>query len=132
MHEVFSNVSPNMGPLLAKTYQALLSILALPLTPHGSNGILERQVSQICQRFRSLDEPRRKALNDMDPVDSHVFAEASAEVAPLAPLSNTSKEEMEEMEEECQECQDMEGVVQGQNEVGSVAGSINSNDLWYA
>ena len=27
MHEVFSNVSPNMGPLLAKTYQV-----------HGSGG----------------------------------------------------------------------------------------------
>ncbi|CAE7451869.1 unnamed protein product, partial [Symbiodinium necroappetens] len=52
-----------VGPSLAKAYQAILSILALPFAPHGSSGILDRQVAQICQRFRSMeDSPQKRSL----------------------------------------------------------------------
>ncbi|CAE7481843.1 unnamed protein product, partial [Symbiodinium sp. KB8] len=51
-----AGLGPNAGRSLAKAYQALLGILALPLTPHASSGILERQVTQICQRFGNLED----------------------------------------------------------------------------
>ncbi|CAE8681777.1 unnamed protein product [Polarella glacialis] len=46
------------GPLgsgadLAKAYQSLLSVLALPLSPKASQGLLEKQVSEISRRFQS-------------------------------------------------------------------------------
>ncbi|CAE8680036.1 unnamed protein product [Polarella glacialis] len=40
------------GPELARAYRSLLSVLALPLSPMGSIGLLEKQVSEICRRFR--------------------------------------------------------------------------------
>lgn len=53
---VIPGLAPNQGPPLARAFQALLSILALPMTPHASIGILERQVDQICQRFGNWDD----------------------------------------------------------------------------
>ncbi|CAE8678468.1 unnamed protein product [Polarella glacialis] len=41
------------GADLAKAYQSLLSLLALPLSPQASQGLLEKQVSEISRRFRS-------------------------------------------------------------------------------
>ncbi len=74
------------GPAVARAYQAahslrwkflteaLLSILALPFTPHASMGILERrgerfrsvcrlrQVHQICQRFGNWEDIEERTL----------------------------------------------------------------------
>jgi len=53
---VVLDLPPNLGPAIARAYQELLSILALPFTPLGSIGLLERQVHQICQRFGSSED----------------------------------------------------------------------------
>jgi len=70
-------LGPDVGPKLASAYRSLLSILALPFSPHGSEGILDRQVSEICRRFRGLD--------------SHAEAEASvkAEAGAEAPADSS-------------------------------------------
>eukprot|EP00931_Biecheleriopsis_adriatica_P067961 TRINITY_DN42014_c0_g1_i1.p1 TRINITY_DN42014_c0_g1~~TRINITY_DN42014_c0_g1_i1.p1 ORF type:complete len:1517 (-),score=220.07 TRINITY_DN42014_c0_g1_i1:63-4421(-) len=49
-----SGLGPECGTRLSKAYRSLLSVLALPLSPHGSEGLLKEQVSEICRRFRNL------------------------------------------------------------------------------
>eukprot|EP00435_Cladocopium_sp_Y103_P073257 s207_g43.t1 len=39
------------GQKLEKIYRYLLQLLALPLTPHGSHGLIEKQIHEICGRF---------------------------------------------------------------------------------
>lgn len=46
------HVGPDLGVPLSQAYRALLNVLALPLSPMGSEGLLEKQVSEICRRFR--------------------------------------------------------------------------------
>lgn len=46
-----------LGPFLSSAYRALLNVLALPLSPLGSEGLLEEQVSEICRRFRRYKNP---------------------------------------------------------------------------
>ncbi|CAK9038961.1 unnamed protein product [Durusdinium trenchii] len=41
-----------LGPELSKAYRGLLNILALPLSPMASQGLLERQTAEVCRRFR--------------------------------------------------------------------------------
>ncbi|CAE8629865.1 unnamed protein product [Polarella glacialis] len=41
-----------VGGDLVKEYQSLLSVLALPLSPQGSQGLLDMQVSEVIRRFR--------------------------------------------------------------------------------
>jgi len=72
------------GPSVAKAFQALLSILALPLAPHGSSGILDRQVAQICQRLGNLED----ALN----ARSKDIAEADDEADDEGALTNNNAE----------------------------------------
>ena len=36
---------------LEKIYRYLLQLLALPLTPHGSHGLIEKQIHEICGRL---------------------------------------------------------------------------------
>lgn len=50
-------LGPEIGPSLAKAYRALLNVLALPLSPLGSEGLLEKQVSEISRRFRRYRDP---------------------------------------------------------------------------
>lgn len=40
------------GLSLAASYRELLGILALPFSSHGSEGLQDKQVSEICRRFR--------------------------------------------------------------------------------
>jgi len=47
-----AGLGPERGPELAKAYRSLLSVLALPLSPLGSAGLLEKQVAEISRRFR--------------------------------------------------------------------------------
>lgn len=39
------------GQKLEKIYRYLLQLLALPLTPHGSHGLIEKQIHEICGRL---------------------------------------------------------------------------------
>ena len=39
------------GQRLEKIYRYLLQLLALPLTPHGSHGLIEKQIHEICGRL---------------------------------------------------------------------------------
>jgi len=50
------NLGPEHGPRLAKAYRALLSVLALPLSPHGSEALVKEQVREVCRRFRTLED----------------------------------------------------------------------------
>jgi len=52
-----------VGPSLSKVYRALLSILALPLSPHGSEGILKKQVAEVCSRFVDKSGAIRHSTN---------------------------------------------------------------------
>ncbi|CAK9040156.1 unnamed protein product [Durusdinium trenchii] len=92
------------APVLAKAFQALLSILALPLTPHGSGGLLERQVAQICQRLASLEDgPRKRAERGADDSRSTSNFVATTNSAPSdeAQLAFEKEElEKEELEKE--------------------------------
>ena len=76
-------IGPHLGEPLAKAYRSLLNVLALPLSPMGSEGLLEKQVSEICRRFRRYqnsvfalaldDEDDQKVAGDgADPSD--IFA----------------------------------------------------------
>ncbi|CAE8598630.1 unnamed protein product [Polarella glacialis] len=54
-HLEVQGLGPGNGPRLAAAYRSLLSVLALPLSPHGSLKMLKEQVKEICRRFRRLD-----------------------------------------------------------------------------
>ncbi|CAK8993410.1 unnamed protein product [Durusdinium trenchii] len=83
---VIPGLAPNQGPPLARAFQALLSILALPMTPHASIGILERQVDQICQRFGNWD----------DVVERSSSVKSSSR-RPMSELEDAMEEEMKEI-----------------------------------
>ncbi|CAK9038848.1 Uncharacterized protein SCF082_LOCUS22793 [Durusdinium trenchii] len=86
------------APVLAKAFQALLSILALPLTPHGSGGLLERQVAQICQRLASLEDgPRKRAERGAD--DSRSTSNFVATTNSAFEKEELEKEELEKEED---------------------------------
>ncbi|CAK9062829.1 Metabotropic glutamate receptor 7 (mGluR7) [Durusdinium trenchii] len=57
MQGLGEGLGPESGPTLAKAYRALLNVLALPLSPLGSEGLLEKQVSEISRRFRRYKDP---------------------------------------------------------------------------
>ncbi|CAL1151686.1 unnamed protein product [Cladocopium goreaui] len=72
------HLGPDLGVPLSQAYRALLNVLALPLSPMGSEGLLEKQVSEISRRFRRYkntvfamaldDEDDRKTPGDgVDP-----------------------------------------------------------------
>merc|ERR1712232_493782 len=47
------------GARMVAAFKALLNVLALDLSPHGSMAIIQTQVDQICRRFRKYaDAPR--------------------------------------------------------------------------
>lgn len=81
------HVGPDLGVPLSQAYRVLLNVLALPLSPMGSEGLLEKQVSEICRRFRRYkntvfamaldDEDDRKTPGDgVDPEEVlHLSAE---------------------------------------------------------
>ncbi len=51
------------GPLgfeLVQLYRKMLGILALPFSPHGSHGLITRQVLEISWRFQELSRSRSK------------------------------------------------------------------------
>lgn len=53
------------GQRLEKIYRYMLQLLALPLTPHGSHGLIEKQIHEICGRFpRYKDGMRGLALDE--------------------------------------------------------------------
>ncbi|CAE7880907.1 unnamed protein product [Symbiodinium sp. KB8] len=52
-----ADLGPETGPRLSKAYRSLLNILALPLSPLGSEGLLHKQVSEISRRFRRYKDP---------------------------------------------------------------------------
>ena len=54
-------LGPQEGPRLAAAFKALLNILALGLSPHGSIGIIETQVGELCRRFRKAKEEEQGA-----------------------------------------------------------------------
>ncbi|CAE8630546.1 unnamed protein product [Polarella glacialis] len=49
-----AGLGPEAGPRLSKAFRSLLSVLALPLSPLGSEGLLDKQVSEISRRFRKF------------------------------------------------------------------------------
>jgi len=44
------------GPLLVEAYRSIFTVLAQPLTPHGSQGLIDEQMLQVCSRFHKLDQ----------------------------------------------------------------------------
>ncbi|CAE8616377.1 unnamed protein product [Polarella glacialis] len=73
-----------LGPTLSRVYRGLMTILALPLSPMGSEGILKKQVGEVGLRFidkkkeirRSANKLSKAATTDdepdfMDPVGVH-------------------------------------------------------------
>ncbi|CAE8713782.1 unnamed protein product [Polarella glacialis] len=49
-------LGPEAGPRLSKAFKSLLSLLALPLSPLASEGLLEKQVSEISRRFHKFKD----------------------------------------------------------------------------
>ena len=47
----FASKLLQVGRKLEKIYRSLLQMLALPLTPHGSKGLIEKQIHEICAKF---------------------------------------------------------------------------------
>ncbi|CAE8646997.1 unnamed protein product [Polarella glacialis] len=71
------------GPELAQAYRSLLSVLALPLTPLGSIGLLEKQVSEICRRFRRYrDSATGLAMDQAADHTGHTGHGGSQSIAP--------------------------------------------------
>lgn len=64
-------LGPKTGPQLSKAYRSLLSVLALPMAPHGSAGLLGLQVSEICRRFRRYKNSAEGFALDKE-ADAHV------------------------------------------------------------
>eukprot|EP00913_Durusdinium_trenchii_P011361 g10672.t1 len=60
-----------LGPELSKAYRGLLNILALPLSPMASQGLLERQTAEVCRRFRRYKNSVFAAAMD-DEDDQHL------------------------------------------------------------
>ncbi|CAK9001285.1 unnamed protein product [Durusdinium trenchii] len=53
-HEIATSglgMGEEVGRKLEKIYRSLLQMLALPLTPHGSKGLIEKQIHEICAKF---------------------------------------------------------------------------------
>ncbi|CAE7227713.1 Scube3 [Symbiodinium sp. KB8] len=64
-------LGPEIGLRLSKAYRSLLNVLALPLSPMGSEGLLERQTSEISRRFRRYKDPAAaQALDEADDTKS--------------------------------------------------------------
>ncbi|CAJ1409089.1 unnamed protein product [Effrenium voratum] len=57
-------LGPESGKLLSKAYRSLLNVLALPLSPMGSEGLLEKQVSEISRRFRRYKDIAAASAQD--------------------------------------------------------------------
>ncbi|CAJ1377558.1 unnamed protein product [Effrenium voratum] len=53
---VAAGISPSEGCALVKAWKSLCQVLALPLTPQGSERILGEQVVEICRRFRHYQD----------------------------------------------------------------------------
>ena len=51
-------LGPSSGATLAAAFKALLNILARGLSPHGSLGIMNTQVDELCRRFRKYKGSR--------------------------------------------------------------------------
>ena len=61
------SIPAELGPHLSLAYRSLLNVLALPLSPWGSEGLLQEQVAQICRRFRRYKNAiHSTALDDED------------------------------------------------------------------
>eukprot|EP00439_Symbiodinium_sp_Y106_P020097 s1659_g2.t1 len=84
-------LGPEIGLRLSKAYRSLLNVLALPLSPMGSEGLLMKQTSEISRRFRRYKDlessMKAQALDSADDaeltgqgVDASVLAELNAEV----------------------------------------------------
>ena len=59
-------ISPSLGPELATCYRSLLNILALPLSPNGSEGLLDEQCRGICARFRRYAKGNGSLMDSQD------------------------------------------------------------------
>lgn len=59
-------ISPSLGPELAVAYRSLLNILALPLSPNGSEGLLDEQCRGICARFRRYSSGNGSLMDSQD------------------------------------------------------------------
>lgn len=51
----FPLIGPDTGPALSRAYQHLLRRIALPLSCHGSESLIEHQVAAICDRLKLRD-----------------------------------------------------------------------------
>ncbi|CAE7320100.1 Grm8 [Symbiodinium necroappetens] len=93
-------LGPEVGLRLSKAYRSLLNVLALPLSPMGSEGLLMKQTSEISRRFRRYKDPAQaQALDSADDaeltgqgVDASVLAELNAEVEQTLQTVNAPKE----------------------------------------
>jgi hypothetical protein len=86
-------LGPREGARLAAAFKALLNILALGLSPHGSIGIIETQVGELCRRFRKYKDgtaqgggQRKRGTGEAAPTT----ATGSAASFPVAPASGAT------------------------------------------
>jgi hypothetical protein len=66
------------GALVATSFRRMLNILALPLSPAGSIGIMTTQVSEICRRFRRSKEGTEAGTFQVDSRSSSSKSKAKA------------------------------------------------------
>ncbi|CAE7911577.1 Scube3, partial [Symbiodinium necroappetens] len=82
---------------------ALLQLLALPLSPHGSSALIKKQIEEVCGRFRKYqnnaeglaqdlesDEALQKCANSLDPADFNAVETASCSSPAITPHLDSS------------------------------------------
>lgn len=92
-----------VGGRLEQAYRALLQLLALPLSPHGSSALIKKQIEEVCGRFRKYqnnaeglaqdlesDEALQKCANSMDPADFNAVETASCSSPAITPRLDSS------------------------------------------
>eukprot|EP00931_Biecheleriopsis_adriatica_P056953 TRINITY_DN33782_c0_g1_i1.p1 TRINITY_DN33782_c0_g1~~TRINITY_DN33782_c0_g1_i1.p1 ORF type:complete len:1737 (-),score=245.39 TRINITY_DN33782_c0_g1_i1:121-5331(-) len=88
-------LGPEVGDRLSKAYRSLLSVLALPLSPLGSEGLIEKQLTEISRRFRKLSDISTKVVRDKDS-DARRQTRASIQAWQSAAEKHGKTEEKEE------------------------------------
>uniref|UniRef100_A0A7S2M1F1 Uncharacterized protein n=1 Tax=Zooxanthella nutricula TaxID=1333877 RepID=A0A7S2M1F1_9DINO len=64
------------GVKLSTAYKHLLQVLALPLSAHGSIGVMEKQADEICMRFRHMNSANPTKFCSSSSLDSKAVEKA--------------------------------------------------------
>jgi len=71
---------PQVGAKIEASYRQLVTVLALPLSPHGSAALMKKQMEQVCTRFKKYSvnnvEGLAKDLAQDDQTDASMMSPA--------------------------------------------------------